>query len=759
MIDPGDVKRAKQKAVGGAPKRCSKGKNCSATCIERNDICLIEVASSISNSISKTRDAVQDRGEGGEKVTKTIKNKQAKELSGRVNDALRSGSREEYDKARDAIIQLNKRIISQGSESKIGLLGVPMKWDKVQIIQNRLQNTIDSLRKDITNTIKHRDIGDIGNYAKKQLDKLEKLETFAKNIGMKLDNEWLSSKKYSYEKEYEKLLYNTKASAANNRRKEYLQNERKLLDIQKTWGRFFNEDGKTLAKNQVWKETRSIHMAHQMKPLLAKLQEKMTDAAKNGDKAAYDKLERKLIRVIETDPKKPPKYFTKNMYSGWGTTYSKGSIWENDYVSRLMGEYYNQRKELLNKMIEAASSKDRPLYNQIESNLIRLQSKYEKLIPLTESDKTKKGYIWQQRLRVRYLSARGKILTKLKDSAISGNKEDYDKWESRLLRIQRKYPSIDTEKVKKGETWKYFRSVEARKKYDETKTKLLGDMEAAIASNNRKLYNRVEGKLLRLQDRYGNKFQDQNLKAKGEMWDSFNKSTHSINKLDPLNTPAQFAEAIQNTKGFYNIAIKTINDHISKILGSRIPSPEEKATYDGILKSISDRIGELQFRSGIMALKNFTSNDYKRIRAAQKKNHQTSEFSNKARLLEQLINLPELEKPQVVKFRGVTVNDKKLNDLIEAANEGKAYSGRATSSWSTSLGKAGEFSESGLGKWGNHRVIFRTINSRGIPINSVSVVSNEYEIITSKDAKYRHLGYRVVNYKSENHYIFDVEET
>ena len=52
------VLRARQQAVGGRRKRCQRGKNCSATCISGDEICLVEFPLPVSQGITKTRNAL-----------------------------------------------------------------------------------------------------------------------------------------------------------------------------------------------------------------------------------------------------------------------------------------------------------------------------------------------------------------------------------------------------------------------------------------------------------------------------------------------------------------------------------------------------------------------------------------------------------------------------------------------------------------------------------------------------------------------------
>lgn len=55
-----EIRRAKAKAVGGKRKRCTKGKSCSATCIQGTDACLVEMPDSAASSVSKARDMLQN---------------------------------------------------------------------------------------------------------------------------------------------------------------------------------------------------------------------------------------------------------------------------------------------------------------------------------------------------------------------------------------------------------------------------------------------------------------------------------------------------------------------------------------------------------------------------------------------------------------------------------------------------------------------------------------------------------------------------
>lgn len=56
-----EIRTAKRQAVGGARKRCRKGKNCSAACIAADMACLVEMPESAGIATTKVRDMLQQR--------------------------------------------------------------------------------------------------------------------------------------------------------------------------------------------------------------------------------------------------------------------------------------------------------------------------------------------------------------------------------------------------------------------------------------------------------------------------------------------------------------------------------------------------------------------------------------------------------------------------------------------------------------------------------------------------------------------------
>jgi tRNA A-37 threonylcarbamoyl transferase component Bud32 len=61
-----DVQRAKAKAVGGGRKRCTRGKSCSATCIDPNEACIVDLPDNVVATFPKVRSILQRTGKSDE---------------------------------------------------------------------------------------------------------------------------------------------------------------------------------------------------------------------------------------------------------------------------------------------------------------------------------------------------------------------------------------------------------------------------------------------------------------------------------------------------------------------------------------------------------------------------------------------------------------------------------------------------------------------------------------------------------------------
>lgn len=250
-----------------------------------------------------------------------------------------------------------------------------------------------------------------------------------------------------------------------------------------------------------------------------------------------------------------------------------------------------------------------------------------------------------------------------------------------------------------------------------------------------------------------------------------------------LETSQDFQEEMKRTEGFYSPQITVAHGDLALLLSHNsrnakeyaelkdeiTKDPKRKQLFETRIQKIKDRIGEKGIADGFYAIRSFTSSGYSQIRGAEKKGldkipPKSGEKEDKndpawgARKLQQFLNQPELHRAEVTKFRGMTVDDQMLKDFIETAKIGGGYLNNTTSSWSTQLITATNFSENGIGIWGRNRVIFRTINRRGVGVDFNSSIPDEKEMLTPKGAKYIHAGYREITYGGKTYHVFDMVE-
>ena len=246
--------------------------------------------------------------------------------------------------------------------------------------------------------------------------------------------------------------------------------------------------------------------------------------------------------------------------------------------------------------------------------------------------------------------------------------------------------------------------------------------------------------------------------------------------LTPLSTSKEFLEKINNTDGFFSPLIKQLHLQIGKILGGGrwfkkngedvYGSKEEEERFRKVRSGLERRMGVEKLKDGITALVSYTKEDHKAMRDAQRGIFEKKNAGRKAELsklsadLERLLAQPEFPKPEVEKFRGFKASPDQLRGMIENANGKVALPASALASWSTSLGQARKFSNLFIDDPSKtERVILRTINKLGVPIESVTGSPKEYEVLTPSSVNHRYVAYRQINSGGVTYHVFDLEES
>lgn len=504
-------------------------------------------------------------------------------------------------------------------------------------------------------------------------------------------------------------------TAVRSRKKRLSPNERKEF-LSKRRQKIVAKSKKR--RNEIWKSASESWM-------------NLNSYARKRDKKNYDREEERYFKLVSN---------YKRMGGKPNLEYGRGQIWKDVREQQDLLRYQTLASKIRSKLQNLAKSKDRDKYDKLEDKLLRLHSKFG-------NTSYKKGEVWEYQLKNRVGTVHRKLIKKMAVAVGNRDRVSYNKLESKLLKLQDKHrgyiPNYDIKE--RGQIWKDYRYVQ----YYKVKNGLLSRMENAAESGKRDVYDKLEDRLLRLQKTFG-KYSDELTLSKGQFWDAVS----SRGKLVPLNNEEDFTRTLRFTRGDYDKFVRQANEYLGKVLGyiDRGSSKEEQL-YEGILKRIKESLGNEGLTQAIETIRSFSSHgEYKEIRAAQRNNTDGKEV----KAMERLINSPELDHPRIVKFRGATVDDSRLEQILNG--KGLRSEG-ATSSWSTELETAQRFSKSGKGKWGDNMVIFRTVNTRGIPIKQISSHEEEQEILTSREAKYKTLNYKVIEVEGERYYVVDVEES
>lgn len=306
--------------------------------------------------------------------------------------------------------------------------------------------------------------------------------------------------------------------------------------------------------------------------------------------------------------------------------------------------------------------------------------------------------------------------------------------------------------------WEIYQAVKER--YDKIEKSLIERLKAASDKGDKMEYDRVARRLKLIEGKIGKKLGKGSLPTLDWYW----KPKEVTPPLSSLKTASQFEAREKKTAGMTRALTKDATE-VTKLLGyggndgyDLYKSDKEADKYEGVRDkarfNISDSIAAMQAYT-------VSSETAREIRLAQRdKNNSTEEYRRYARDLENLLRWNELPTPRVEKYRGFRASPEHLQRMIEESSAKEKFKHNTIYSWSSSLGVGRSFADSELKDLPERteKVIFRAINKRGVPIELITSVTDEFELLTHGGVNYRHLGYRPLKVGDETYHVFDVEE-
>jgi len=307
------------------------------------------------------------------------------------------------------------------------------------------------------------------------------------------------------------------------------------------------------------------------------------------------------------------------------------------------------------------------------------------------------------------------------------------------------------------------------KAYDNREKAILDKLNQALSKNDKAAFDREDARLQKLYNKLGktlgkvNKTADIPWEAKVSAKDVV-VAKGKAPALPKMTTDAEFRKIINDTD--YDKDTKAIDFQMrAKRILDKYNSPDSKSEGAIARNAIAQKMGgEKAFDAAIKGIKEFTGSDYTYMRMAQHAamkgeplNNNRQERLALAKRMEKLLSL--MPKEKVVKYRGIRVNNEALSDMIESAKlKGNFVDGGLTS-WSTALPVAAKFAN--MTTWDqNNRVVFRTVNKKGVGVEGITSIAREMEVLTPGTTKYKHTGnYRAIKYLGDTYHVFDVVES
>lgn len=415
---PGNVLRAKKRAVGGKRPRCKKGKSCSAACINRNKVCLVGMPTPASNAIPKAIKAIQNRPPRNEanalnpraKKLQGSRKNLIKELNKRFDQAVLSRDTYRLYDIMDSLKRLGfkegdyqsrrrklERTYRRFDNSMISLVSkmqvAAMYGDRAKY--DRLEDKLLAIKRKAGNTMlwkqsfKYRDAIEKGGIWK------EEASERAKRRDSKLQS------KFSF------LAARAKLAVQSGDRKEYDKLEKALLKIQsKAADRLNLDKSDKVRKGSIW---RAEKLAEYAPKLMEKYEKSMKAALESGNLDKYYNIEDQVIKLRRTleDNKTLDRIPRVKAF--------RRDVMRDDFVLQLRAD----RQGAINRN----NFRD---YNRVESLLFKLD-------PNNSSNIRER--LW---VRDKMEGTFKKMKDDMEKAADSGDRTAYDKVEERFLRVRTK---------------------------------------------------------------------------------------------------------------------------------------------------------------------------------------------------------------------------------------------------------------------------------------------------------------------------------
>lgn len=494
------------------------------------------------------------------------------------------------------------------------------------------------------------------------------------------------------------------------------------------------------------------------------------------------KAERGLIKAIHLDDE--DKYnrhrqeildFNKRLGEGSPSALKVPATW--DRVQNVREAYDKAKEKLLNRLEKAAKGGDSKRYQEEERRLLKIRRDLG--VKVGDTARYLRKEIWyrhggglrelERKQKAQPLPertprnmAKGAYENSIRMMRRAARMNEKGIFDSYVARIQKLRERVKAEGIpyKVGSTPSWDKLTKEYKDYDKKFSDILRKVEKDAAAGNTKAANRGVEALYKLHLSEGSKFGGSFPLDRVEI-------ARRGGNLSPLPTPTRLYP-IRNTEEFRNVERWT--GTISREFHNRFAKILDIKEYYGSDErgKIMERlgIGESTFAKAVGLIKRYTGTYYELIKdakAAVAEGKPLSADMKRALAAANTINrfIAAFPKEEIPKFRGGRVTEEKLQELIQSAKMKGEFKSGSITSWSSDLGVAQRFADRPPGAIGDKpiRVITQTINKQGIPIEGITQVEGEMELLTSGNARYKYTGnYRTVDYDGDTYHIFEVIE-
>lgn len=279
--------------------------------------------------------------------------------------------------------------------------------------------------------------------------------------------------------------------ARSGNRAAYIKAEKELAEHISKYGSLLGAS--PVVRDREWGANREVRLARRRRNFmsaLAKLQDELEKHARSGNRKAYDKVEKKILKVLD---KGADKYRVPRM--------APGEVWRRASTTRETNRKINYRNvevKLRKELENAALQGNRQKYDEIEKKYMKVLSRAGARFGASPYER---GGIWNktgiERRTKGFTKVRSSLFASALQAARSGDRAAYDRASEKLLKLNKAARKLSKKEFDKEKIWNTVHNPPVKRIKDSFRVKF-PDTKVSVTDSGVYFTTRIKGNKLEI---------------------------------------------------------------------------------------------------------------------------------------------------------------------------------------------------------------------------------------------------------------------